>query len=145
MASSLLVTNHQLLLIVSHIWNGVETWEKWKCKLWRPISVLNPYATDMRLSIIAIKTEQISQWHSHGGVEPMMIFIGRDRGAGGALNNLLICIVILQLIVHLKGLLTMFSLCLMDLSYLILKETTADHRTVRTQHILETTHNDDEF
>ena len=75
----------------------------------------------------------------------MMIFIGRDRGAGGALNNLLICIVILQLIVHLKGLLTMFSLCLMDLSYLILKETTADHRTVRTQHILETTHNDDEF
>ena len=75
----------------------------------------------------------------------MMIFIGRDRGAGGALNNLLIYIVILQLIVHLKGLLTMFSLCLMDLSYLILKETTADHRTVRTQHILETTHNDDEF
>ena len=57
----------------------------------------------------------------------------------------LICIVILQLIVDLKGLLTMFSLCLMDLSYLILKETTADHRTVRTQHILETTHNDDEF
>ena len=74
-----------------------------------------------------------------------MILIGRDRGAGGALNNLLICIVILQLIVHLKGLPTMFSLCLMDLSYLILKETTADHRTVRTQHIIETTHNDDEF
>ena len=72
--------NHQLLLIVSHIWNGVETSEKWKCKLWRPISVLNPYATDM-----------------------------------------------------------------MDLSYLILKETTADHRTVWTQHIVETTHNDDEF
>ena len=33
----------------------------------------------------------------------------------------------------------------MDLSYLILKETTANNRTVRTQHILERTHNDDEF
>ena len=50
-----------------------------------------------------------------------------------------------QLIVDSEGLVTMFSLCLMDLSYLILKETTADHRTVRTQHILERTHNDDEF
>ena len=50
-----------------------------------------------------------------------------------------------QLIVDSEALVTMFSLCLMDLSYLILKETTADHRTVRTQHIVETTHNDDEF
>ena len=50
-----------------------------------------------------------------------------------------------QLIVDPEGLVTMFSLCLMDLSYLILKETTADHRTVRTQHIVETTHNDDEL
>ena len=39
----------------------------------------------------------------------------------------------------------MSSLCLMDPSYLTLKETTADDRTVRTQHILETTHNNDEF
>ena len=53
-------------------------------------------------------------------------------------------ILILQLIVDSKGLVTMFSLCLMDLSYLTLKETTADDRTVRTQHILERTHNDDE-
>ena len=63
-------------------------------------------------------------------------------------NNICICFidkfVILQPIVHMRGLLTMFNLCLTDLSYIILKETTADHRTVRTQHILDTTHNDDE-
>ena len=52
---------------------------------------------------------------------------------------------ILQLIVDSKGLVTMFSPCLMDLSYLTLKENTADDRRVRTQHILERTHNDDEF
>ena len=62
-------------------------------------------------------------------------------GLGYDMNN----IRIKQLIVDSEGLVTMFSLCLMDLSYLILKETTADHRTVRTQHIVETTHNDDEF
>ena len=42
-----------------------------------------------------------------------------------------------QLIVDPEGLVTMFSLYLMDLSYLILKETTANNRKVRTQHILE--------
>ena len=36
----------------------------------------------------------------------------------------------------LKGLVTIFNPHLMDLSYLILKETTANNRTVRTQHIL---------
>ena len=46
-------------------------------------------------------------------------------------------ILILQLMVDSKGLVTMFNPCLMDLSYLILKETTANNRTVRTQHILE--------
>ena len=37
----------------------------------------------------------------------------------------------------LKRIVTIFSPHLMDLSYLILKETTANNRTVRTQHILE--------
>ena len=27
-----------------------------------------------------------------GGVEPMVILVGRDRGAGAVLNNLLMCI-----------------------------------------------------
>ena len=58
---------------------------------------------------------------------------------------ILCSILIFATYVDSKGLVTMFNPCLMDLSYLTLKETTADDRTVRTHHILERTHNDDEF
>ena len=109
-----------------------------------------PICTNMRLSIRTTKT--VSQYPYDLNVPDVQGAVSKarslvcltPRSAVGSIG----CYYLhyyLQLIVDSEGLLTMFSLCLMDLSYLTLKETTADHRTVRTQHIVETTHNDDEF
>ena len=109
------------------------------CQPCRPISVRNPKVGDMRNTTFPVKRGEVCVWY------PLLV-VSTAAGihycwswSGGVSH-----VKYFATYGWLKGLVTIFNPHLMDLSYLILKETTANNRTVRTQHILERAHNDDE-